>query len=67
MPSSRIDCVNIRKINCEFYDENRLCPDVCVGFHSVETINQNTESIIMEPIVGNVISNEDEVPRKKNK
>ena len=48
MPSSRIDCINIRKINCEFYDENRLCPDDCVGFHSTETVNQNTVSVQME-------------------
>jgi hypothetical protein len=59
MPSSRIDCVNIHKINCEFYDENRLCPDNCVGFHSTETVNQNTVSVQMElPI-------EEETPKRK--
>jgi len=45
MPTSRIDCINIKKPNCEFYDENRLCPDNCIGFHSVETVSQNTISV----------------------
>jgi len=48
MPSSRIDCINIKKPNCEFYDENRLCPDNCVGFHSVETANQSVIPIQTE-------------------
>jgi len=70
MLSSRIDCVNIRKSNCEFYNENRLCLDDCVGFRSVDTTNQNTESIIIEPIIENVISSEnipveDKMPKKK--
>jgi hypothetical protein len=61
MASSRIDCTNIHKLNCEFYDENRLCPDDCIGFHSVETSNQNTISVQMELLI------EEETPKRKNR
>jgi hypothetical protein len=32
MPKSRIDCIHIKEIGCQFFDENRLCPDDCKGF-----------------------------------
>jgi hypothetical protein len=32
---SRIDCVNIHKLNCEYYADGRLCPDDCKGFVSI--------------------------------
>lgn len=32
MNNSRINCRNIRKPNCEFYDEYRLCPPDCIGY-----------------------------------
>ena len=70
MPNSRIDCIHIKETGCIFYGENRLCPDGCIGFQTVETLSQNTESIIMEPIIENVISSEnipieDKMPKKK--
>ena len=48
MPTSRIDCIHIKKPNCLFYDENRLCPDNCVGFNNGETIVSETVSIQMD-------------------
>jgi hypothetical protein len=44
---SRIDCVNIHKINCGYCTENRLCPDDCKGFVSVE---KEVINIVEEPI-----------------
>ena len=32
---SRIDCLNIHKLNCEYCTNERLCPDNCKGFVSI--------------------------------
>jgi hypothetical protein len=46
MPKSNVDCKRIKEINCFYSDDNRLCPDDCIGF-----INKNgEEKIIEEPI-----------------
>jgi len=33
--NSKIDCINIKKPNCEFYDSDRLCPDNCEGYKTL--------------------------------
>jgi hypothetical protein len=42
MAESRIDCKNITKINCDYFGENRLCPDDCKGFISNKEIVEDS-------------------------
>lgn len=61
---SRIDCVNIKQMNCQYYDDNRLCPDDCEGFVSnwIKTSNK-----IEEPIEESIEPVEERIKRKYTK
>jgi hypothetical protein len=32
MAESNINCKHINELNCNSFDENRLCPDDCISF-----------------------------------
>jgi len=49
---SRIDCINIKKPNCEYYDERRLCPNDCRGFESNKIEDRTIPETIAVPLKG---------------
>jgi hypothetical protein len=51
MSNSRIDCININKIGCDYYDENKYCPDNCIGFISNKEKIKNDVKIVNEEII----------------
>lgn len=61
MSSSRIDCQNIHKPNCEFYDENRLCPPDCKGFVPKVPIPVPKEEVPVEETIEQIDSENEEV------
>jgi len=46
---NRIDCRNIRKRDCGFFVEGRLCPDKCAGFDPVDAVAAEEPVMVSVP------------------